>query len=123
MINRCCCCLCFITCCFRSTTPNALSEEVRKVWEEEEEEGVDAIEVNEPDEAVRQVHYQNVQGGEIRNHGVGYYAFSTDAEMRKEQMELLSSLREKVRVYNHTQALRYMYVMCVAYSILALACV
>ena len=43
------------------------------------------------------LHYQNVQGGEVRNHGVGYFAFSTDTEKRKEQMELLDNLREKVR--------------------------
>ena len=48
------------------------------------------------------VHYQSVQGGEVRHHGVGYYAFSTDMEKRKEQMELLTNLREKVRTLELT---------------------
>lgn len=71
-------------------------ERARQRWEE----GVDAESEQEPGEAVGPVHYQSVQGGEVRNHGVGYYAFSTDAEKRKEQMDLLSSLREKVRNRN-----------------------
>ena len=50
----------------------------------------------EPDKPDGPVHYQSVQGGEVRNHGIGYYAFSTDVEKRKEQMELLNNLRDKV---------------------------
>ena len=47
---------------------------------------------------VAPVHYQDVQAGEVRNHGVGYYAFSTDTEKRREEMEMLAKLREQVRV-------------------------
>jgi len=34
---------------------------------------------------------------EIRNHGVGYYQFSTSEEQRQEQMKTLDKLREQVR--------------------------
>ena len=34
---------------------------------------------------------------EIRNHGVGYYQFSTSEEQRQEQMKTLENLREQVR--------------------------
>ena len=34
---------------------------------------------------------------EIRSHGVGYYAFSTDEEKRQEQLNLLNQLKEQVR--------------------------
>lgn len=33
---------------------------------------------------------------EIRNHGVGYYQFSTSEEQRQEQMKMLDKLREQV---------------------------
>ena len=33
---------------------------------------------------------------EIRNHGVGYYQFSTSEEQRQEQMKTLDKLREQV---------------------------
>ena len=34
---------------------------------------------------------------EIRNHGVGYYQFSTDEGERQEQMKALDKLREQVQ--------------------------
>ena len=34
---------------------------------------------------------------EIRNHGVGYYQFSTSEEERQEQMKTLDKLREQVQ--------------------------
>ena len=34
---------------------------------------------------------------EIRNHGVGYYQFSTNEEERQEQMKTLDKLREQVQ--------------------------
>lgn len=33
---------------------------------------------------------------EIRNHGVGYYQFSTNEEERQEQMKTLDKLRDQV---------------------------
>lgn len=41
------------------------------------------------------VHYQNVQFSEIRDHGVGYFAFSQEEKERQEQMELLKNLRQE----------------------------
>ncbi|XP_054707249.1 coiled-coil domain-containing protein 174-like [Uloborus diversus] len=41
------------------------------------------------------IHYQNVQYNEIRDHGTAYFAFSTDETKRKEQMEELGSLRQE----------------------------
>lgn len=63
----------------------------RRRWEEQAEQELD------PEKPVGPVHYQSVQAGEVRSHGVGYYAFSTDAEKRKEELELLNKLRDQVR--------------------------
>lgn len=41
------------------------------------------------------VHYQNVRFNEIRDHGVGYFAFSQAEKERKEQMDLLKNLRQE----------------------------
>jgi hypothetical protein len=44
-----------------------------------------------------QIHYQNVQFNEIRDHGVAYYSFSKDSQQREEQMDLLNKLREQTK--------------------------
>ena len=62
----------------------------RRRWEEEAEEELVADKPAEP------VHYQGVRSGEIRNHGVGYFAFSTDTKKREEEMKMLTKLREQV---------------------------
>jgi len=83
----------------RSLTPENSMEEnlsIKGRGLDEYDDGVARLESEEG--PVESVHYQSVQGGEVRNHGVGYFAFSTDMEKRKEQMELLSNLREKVRI-------------------------
>ncbi|XP_035219240.1 coiled-coil domain-containing protein 174-like [Stegodyphus dumicola] len=46
-------------------------------------------------DADQPVHYQNVRYNEVREHGTGYFAFSTDEAKRKEQMEELISLRQE----------------------------
>lgn len=79
----------------RSPSPDLLSDDMRrererKKWEEQAEQEVGL------DEPVGPIHYQAVHGGEIRSHGIGYYAFSTDESKRKEQMELLDKLRKQV---------------------------
>ena len=61
----------------------------RRDWEEQAEQ--------ELDKPVEPLHYQSVQAGEVRSHGVGYYAFSEDTEKRKEEMAMLTKLREQVR--------------------------
>lgn len=63
-------------------------ERERVQWERETEQ----------DEPLGPIHYQSVQEGEIRNHGVGYYQFSGQEEQRKKQMEMLDKLRDEVRV-------------------------
>ena len=65
-------------------------ERERKQWEQDAEEEL------EQDEPVGPVHYQELRGGEVRTHGVGYYAFSLDEEQRREQLGLLNKLREQV---------------------------
>lgn len=70
-------------------------ERERRQWEMEAEEEVDL------DKPVEPIHYQSVQGGEVRSHGVGYFAFDTDVEKRKEQMDLLDKLRQQVSSNNN----------------------
>lgn len=41
------------------------------------------------------LHYEGVRGGEVRTHGVGYYAFSSDEAKRQEQMKLLDNLKKQ----------------------------
>ena len=69
-------------------------ERERKQWEQEAEEEL------EQDQPVGPVHYQELRGGEVRTHGVGYYAFSVDEEQRREQLGLLNKLREQVRQHS-----------------------
>jgi len=76
----------------RKSPPTHLSEDMkrelmRQKWEQEEEEAM-----NKP---VGPVHYQDKRFSEIRNHGVGYYQFSTTEEQRQEQMKTLDKLREQ----------------------------
>nr|CAB3228282.1 coiled-coil domain-containing protein 174-like [Phallusia mammillata] len=59
-------------------------EEERRKWEEEAQEEVEA----------GPVHFENVRFGEKRELGVGYYAFSQEAEKRKEQLQRLNKARE-----------------------------
>ncbi|KAM7446695.1 hypothetical protein ABFA07_005047 [Porites harrisoni] len=76
----------------RQSPPTLLSEDMRRElmrqkWEKEEEEAL-----NKP---VGPVHYQDIRFDEVRNHGVGYYQFSTIEEERQEQMKTLDKLREQ----------------------------
>ncbi|XP_074593494.1 coiled-coil domain-containing protein 174 isoform X2 [Brevipalpus obovatus] len=48
-----------------------------------------------PSEPQGPIHYQNIRFDEVRDHGVGFYQFSKDAEQRKKQMEELKELREQ----------------------------
>lgn len=87
----------FLTFPSRSPTPDLLSDDMRmdrdrQRWEEEQAE----LDLD-PDKSVDTVHYQSVQAGEVRSHGVGYYAFSTDSEKRKEELDMLNKLREQVK--------------------------
>ena len=43
------------------------------------------------------IHYQNIQHNEIRDHGVAYYAFAKDQTTRQEQMDLLNQLRDQTK--------------------------
>lgn len=61
----------------------------RKKWEEEAEAALS--------KPVGPVHYQTVQHEEIRNHGVGYFAFSQDELERKTQLEALNNLRNQTQ--------------------------
>nr|KAG5703955.1 hypothetical protein BaRGS_020552 [Batillaria attramentaria] len=72
-----------------SDSPTLLSEDMRRElrrqqWEKEAQEAA-----NGP------IHYANVQFDEIRTHGVGYYQFSKDSNLREEQMDTLNKLREQ----------------------------
>ncbi|XP_078617864.1 coiled-coil domain-containing protein 174-like isoform X3 [Branchiostoma floridae x Branchiostoma japonicum] len=66
-----------------------IREEQRQKWEQEEQ---DAL--NRP---VGPVHYQQVRHNEVRDMGVGYYAFSKEETERQKQMETLSMLREETQ--------------------------
>lgn len=50
--------------------------------------------LDEPSFESDEVHLSNVDKGEIRTKGVGYYSFSKDPEIRKQQMDFLNSMRE-----------------------------
>ncbi|KAL3277293.1 hypothetical protein HHI36_012643 [Cryptolaemus montrouzieri] len=58
---------------------------LRQQWEKEENELRDKD----------NIHYQDVLFSEARTHGVGYYAFSKDEEMRRRQQASLQKLREE----------------------------
>ncbi|KAH9424892.1 hypothetical protein DERP_009114 [Dermatophagoides pteronyssinus] len=48
-----------------------------------------------PKPTVSNIHYQHVREGEIRDHGVGFYSFSEDEQIRRQQMEMLDQLRKE----------------------------
>ncbi|XP_036322754.1 coiled-coil domain-containing protein 174 [Rhagoletis pomonella] len=60
-------------------------DEQRANWERKEQENIDKADV----------HYQDVFFDEARQHGVGYYAFSTDEEERKKQQKELEETRKR----------------------------
>lgn len=60
-------------------------EEQKVNWERKEQENLEK----------KDVHYQDVFFDEARQHGVGYYAFSTDEEERKKQQRELEKAREQ----------------------------
>ncbi|XP_065363090.1 coiled-coil domain-containing protein 174 [Calliphora vicina] len=60
-------------------------EEQKANWERKEQENLDKADV----------HYQDVFFDEARQHGVGYYAFSTDEEERKKQQKELEKARQQ----------------------------
>lgn len=59
-------------------------DEQRANWERKEQENLDKVDV----------HYQDVFFDEARQHGVGYYTFSTDEEERKKQQKELEEARK-----------------------------
>ncbi|KAM7362932.1 uncharacterized protein ACRADG_000037 [Cochliomyia hominivorax] len=60
-------------------------EEQKANWERKEQENLEK----------KDVHYQDVFFDEARQHGVGYYAFSTDEEERKKQQRELEKARQQ----------------------------
>ncbi|XP_078698202.1 coiled-coil domain-containing protein 174-like isoform X2 [Branchiostoma floridae x Branchiostoma belcheri] len=66
-----------------------IREEQRQKWEQEEQEALSR--------PVGPVHYQQVRHNEVRDLGVGYYAFSKEETERQKQMETLSMLREETQ--------------------------
>lgn len=58
--------------------------EMREQWAKQQAENLDKD----------SVHYQDVLFDEARQHGVGYYAFSTDREERNRQQQELDSIRD-----------------------------
>lgn len=60
-------------------------EEQKANWERKEQENLEKTDV----------HYQDVFFDEARQHGVGYYAFSTDEEERKKQQRELEKARQQ----------------------------
>lgn len=61
----------------------------RQKWEEDAEAEV------QDDTPIGPMHYQTADNHEIRDHGVGYFAFSTEELERKQQLENLQHLREQ----------------------------
>ena len=79
----------------RSSSPQLLSEDMRRererqTWEKQVEQELEL------DKPVGPTHYQSIQEGEVRSHGVGYYRFSEEEEQRKKQMNMLDKLRKEV---------------------------
>ncbi|XP_077582652.1 coiled-coil domain-containing protein 174 isoform X2 [Stigmatopora nigra] len=76
----------------RQVSADLLSEDMRREiqrqeWELEEEEAMK--------KPVGPVHYENIRSQEARELGVGYFAFSQDAEDRRKQRETLDMLRDQ----------------------------
>ena len=53
-----------------------------------------SVPVDESEAEYDEIHLSNVDKGEIRSKGVGFYSFSKDPETRKQQMDFLNSMRE-----------------------------
>ncbi|XP_026163001.1 coiled-coil domain-containing protein 174 [Mastacembelus armatus] len=75
-----------------SSGKTLLSEDMRRElqrqeWEREEEEAMKR--------PVGPIHYEDIRGQEARELGVGYFAFSQDAEQRIKQRETLDMLRDQ----------------------------
>lgn len=62
-------------------------EQLRQKWEQQEELLKDK----------KDIHYQDVLFDEARTHGVGYFAFAQDEDLRKKQQEALTKLRDDTR--------------------------
>lgn len=85
-------------------------DEQKANWERKEQENLDK-----PD-----VHYQDVFFDEARQHGVGYYAFSTDeAERKKQQKELLKAREKTLEEQHRKEALRMQREKIIAERVLA----
>ncbi|KAJ2954819.1 hypothetical protein O0L34_g3131 [Tuta absoluta] len=65
---------------------NDYLQSLREKWEQKEQELLAQD---------KDIHYQDLLFDEARMHGVGYFAFSTDEKVRREQMEELLSRREE----------------------------
>ena len=64
---------------------DAYREMLKAKWEKEQEEML----------ADQPIHYENIKYDEIRDLGVGYYAFSKNEEERVKEMEMLKNLRKQ----------------------------
>lgn len=85
-------------------------EEQKSNWERKEQENLDKSEI----------HYQDVFFDEARQHGVGYYAFSTDEEeRRKQQRELEKARQETLDEQKRQQSLKEQREKIIAERVLA----
>ncbi|XP_073826554.1 uncharacterized protein [Musca autumnalis] len=85
-------------------------EEQKANWERKEQENLEKTDV----------HYQDVFFDEARQHGVGYYAFSTDeAERKKQQKELLKAREKTLEEQERREALRAQREKIIAERVLA----
>ncbi|XP_025208825.1 coiled-coil domain-containing protein 174 [Melanaphis sacchari] len=62
-------------------------EQLRLKWEEEEKKLAQRTDI----------HYEDIRFDEVREHGVGYYSFSTDVKERHRQQAELKKLREQTK--------------------------
>ncbi|XP_050436482.1 coiled-coil domain-containing protein 174 [Adelges cooleyi] len=67
-------------------------EQFRLKWEEEEQKLAERTDI----------HYEDIRFDEVREHGVGYYAFSTDEKERHRQQAELKKLREQTKTSQST---------------------
>ncbi|XP_075145469.1 coiled-coil domain-containing protein 174 [Haematobia irritans] len=85
-------------------------EEQKANWERKEQENLEKTDV----------HYQDVFFDEARQHGVGYYAFSTDeVERKKQQKELLKAREKTLEEQQRREALRIQREKIIAERVLA----
>lgn len=74
---------------FSNNTSTVSKLEAQRInWEKKEGENVNK----------HDIHYQDVFFDEARQHGTGYYAFSTDSDERKKQQHALDDMRKKTLV-------------------------